>query len=180
MARFFHKLNISQIPARLHILSSSVFLCLSSFCGAPSIERTRASAPPPRSSSSSSRRRAHHLCLRAAALIIFIFASPRHNLFSGPANSIATQQSFSGPVNPIAVPHSFQLASESHRPATIFSAGRKISSSPFCNIFSGLANPIVSGGRRFPSLSRQTSSQPAHHRRACCITAIQSKKPHYH
>jgi hypothetical protein len=134
-------------------------------------------------------------------------SSPRRNIFHGPVNPIATPQSFhrageshchatifsagrripsprnnhfSGPVNPIAVLHSFQLASGFHRHATIFSAGRKISSSPFCNLFSGLANPIVSGGRRIPSLSRQTSSQPAHHRCACCITAIQSKKPHYH
>ena len=72
-----YKLNISQIPARLHTsLSSSVFLCLSSFCGAPSIEQTRALAPPPRSSSSSSRRCAHHI-LCAAVLIIFVFAPPR-------------------------------------------------------------------------------------------------------
>ncbi len=86
---------------------------------------------------------------------------------------------FSGPVNHIAAPQSFQRAGESHCRAAIFSTGRRISL-PCRNLFSGLANPIVSGGSRIPSLSRQTSSRPAHHRRACCITAIQSKKPHYH
>jgi hypothetical protein len=45
-------------------------------------------------------------------------------------------------VNPIAVPQSFHRAGESHRRATIFSAGRRIPS-PRNNHFSGPVNPIA-------------------------------------
>ena len=133
-------------------------------------------------------------------------SSPRRNHFSGPAYPIAAPQSFQRAVNPIAALQSFLRAGESHCRAIIFSAGRRTPlprhnfstgrhiPSPCHNLFLRPANLIAMlqsyqrackpnryrGPAHFRSLSRQTSSQPAHHRRACCITAFQSKKPHYH
>jgi hypothetical protein len=68
--------------------------------------------------------------------------SPRCNLFIVPANLIARCNLFSGLANLIAAPLSFLWAGESHRRATIVSAGQRIPS-PRRNHFSGPANPIA-------------------------------------